>query len=545
MAELKKSLKEKDPILEVDHLGVTYRLDTSEVRVLKDIHFTLPRGKIMTMLGESGSGKSTLGKALLGILSRNAVIDSGEIRYISRDGVPVDLLHCDGRSIRGSKIAMVYQDAHLALNPIKKIRKHFYDVLEKTNKSKAEIEKKALELLRTLEFENPARILDLYPFELSGGMCQRVCIALVLSLEPEMIIADEPTSALDVLCQKEVLNLLKRIQKDMGLSLLLITHDVGVAFEISDQIIVLEKGVIVEQGGPDAIIKNPQHPYTQRLIAAYKVAPLDRSEEQDNPKEVILSLQNVTKIFEKKNDKKIALNNFSIDIGNNETVGILGESGCGKSTLAKCLVGLIHPNSGNILFRKDNLLKWEKKFHKDMCRAIQFVFQDARASLNPRRTAIQLVEEPLKYQNICPPSEREGRARKYLHMVGIDECTQERKPPRLSTGQCQRVAIARALVCEPEILICDESVSALDMIIQDQILQLLEHLQKECNFTMLMISHDIRVIKRSCQRVAVMNKGQLCEYIPVQCLDDEDRSPFTKRLLGCFVNIFEGSEQNS
>lgn len=506
------------PALAVEQLKVGYMQNKNPFVVLDKIHFVLNKGEILTLLGESGSGKSTCGKALIGALPPSAKIESGLIRIGDRDLVDLSDTHINWNLIRGTRIGMIYQDAQLALNPVKTIRAHFQETLKKRSfQSKNELEKACCDMLQLLNFDDPERIMNAYPFELSGGMCQRVYIAMVLILEPEVLIADEPTSALDVVSQREVLQLLRRIQKERKLSILLITHDIGVVHEISDRVIVLKDGEIVEEGAVQDILRNPREDYTRQLIDARKLAvfPGLQSHKQ---KEVLLQIKGLEKTFQNETKQKNVLNQVDLDLHRGETMGILGFSGCGKSTLARCITGIERPDHGKILYRGQDISGLHGKRRKHICKTLQIVFQDARASLNPRRSALEIVQEPLKYLKIGTPKERAEKALLYLNSVGIHGDTLKRCPPQLSTGQCQRIAIARALVVEPDVLICDEAVSALDMILQKQILELLLTLQQSIGFAHIMISHDIRVIRHSCERVAIMDDGFFIDIISTEQL---------------------------
>jgi peptide/nickel transport system ATP-binding protein len=442
----------------------------------------------------------------------------------------------DWRQIRGRKIAMIYQDAQLALNPMKRIRSHFQETL-KFHKmgTPPEIEDMSSNMLGLLNFSDPDRVLAAYPFQLSGGMCQRVCIALTLCLRPDILIADEPTSALDVLSQKEVLSVLKSIREKLQVAVLLITHDITAAHAASDRVIVLEKGNIVEEGVTGETLSRPQSPYTQMLTQAWKLPQKQpRKQARKRPSagfihtETILKVEQLQKTY--RGNAKI-LRDLDLNINKREIVGILGQSGCGKSTLAKCIAGLEKPSGGSIKFLGRDITNLKGKARQELCRHIQMVFQDARASLNPRRNALQLAQEPLKYLHICSKKEREEKALFYLKQVGIDSETMTRRPPQLSTGQCQRIAIARALILEPEILICDEAVSSLDMRLRMQILDLLEKLHKKFGFSIIMISHDSKVIQSLCQTVAVMKDGCFCEITPIEQLLDGNSHEYTQTLI--------------
>jgi peptide/nickel transport system ATP-binding protein len=520
-----KNIMNQDAVLELKALYVQYTQNDKRKTILDHVSFTLYNGEVLALLGESGSGKTTCAKAMMGLLPPSATVGSG-VMCIGDQAVDLSNPSVDWRQIRGKKIAMIYQDAQLALNPMKSIRSHFRETLHKMGTLR-EIEDMSSTMLGLLNFSDPDRVLAAYPFQLSGGMCQRVCIALTLCLRPNILIADEPTSALDVISQKEVLNVLRSIREKLHVAVLLITHDITAAHAASDRVIVLEKGNIVEEGITGKVLSKPKSPYAQMLIQAWKL-PQKQPSARLKCKETILEVEQLQKTY--RGNAKI-LRDLDLNINKREIIGILGQSGCGKSTLAKCIAGLEKPSGGSIKFLGRDITNLKGKARQEICRHIQMVFQDARASLNPRRNALQLVQEPLKYLHINTKREREEKANFYLKQVGIDSETQIRRSPQLSTGQCQRIAIARALILEPEVLICDEAVSSLDMKVRMQILDLLEELHKKFEFSIIMISHDIKVVRNFCQIVAVMKDGCFCEIIPAEQLLAGNRHEYTQALI--------------
>ena len=448
--------------LSVEQLKVSYVQNKKRLPVLDGISFVLEKGKILALLGESGSGKSTCGKSLIGVLPPSAKIDSGTVRFGNGDYVDISDNDINWKTIRGMRIGMIYQDAQLALNPVKTIRVHFEETLRnKPFPSKEAMEKVCYDMLRLLNFDDPERVLNAYPFELSGGMCQRVYIAMILSLETEVLIEARNLPAFSLPCSK--------------------------------------------------------------------------------CKEPLLKIECIKKAFQKGNKCKNVLNQVDLLVHKGETIGILGFSGCGKSTLARCVTGLELPDQGKIMYNGQDISMLRGRKRQHICKSLQIVFQDARASLNPRRSALELVQEPLKYLKIGTTKERTEKARFYLKSVGIDGDALHRRPPQLSTGQCQRIAIARALIVEPELLICDEAVSALDMILQKQILDLLLNLQKSIGFAYIMISHDARVIRHSCERVAIMNNGVFVDMVSTDRLAAQSENEFTHCLLSSELHIAEVS----
>ncbi|WP_078553780.1 ABC transporter ATP-binding protein [Bacillus alkalicellulosilyticus] len=498
---------ERETILNVKNLRVTYEQKSQSTHVLNDLSFDLKKGDVVALIGESGSGKSTVAKTLTGLLPPSAMVQNGTLEIGS---FYTDLTNekIAWQGIRGKEIALMFQDAQQALNPLLTIEQHFKEVLLFHKiASVEEVVPLTTKLLNRLNFTDVSKILDSYPFQLSGGMCQRICLALAVCLKPKVLIADEPTSALDLLSQKEVLLLLKTMKKEYDLTVLLITHDLDVAKTISNRIIVLHQGVIEEKGSTKAVFSRAKAHYTKELLMARSLIARPRSvDKRWNSNEPILEIIDLEKSF---NSKSKVLRGLNLTLHKKEIVGVLGQSGCGKSTLAKCITGLELPSGGQILYRNVDISRIKGNQKRQMCQHIQLVFQDARASLNPRRSALQLVQEPLHYLQIGHKKERESLAKLYLQEVGICEETQKRRPPQLSTGQCQRIAVARALVLKPDILICDEAVSALDMKIQSQILVLLQRLQKQFGFSVIMISHDLKVLKFICDRIAIMKEGSI------------------------------------
>jgi peptide/nickel transport system ATP-binding protein len=517
----------QDAVLTLENLNVRYIPHNRQKIVLDHISLVLRRGEVLALLGESGSGKTTCAKAMMGLLPPSAIVGSGVMR-LGDQAVDLSNSSVDWQRIRGKEIAMIYQDAQLALNPMKTIHSHFRETL-KFHKmgTPREIEDMSYHMLGLLNFPNPGNVLAAYPFQLSGGMCQRVCIALTLCLRPNILIADEPTSALDVISQKEVLNVLKSVREKLHVAVLLITHDITAAYTASDRVIVLDKGTIVEEGLTGEVFSHPKSPYTKMLMRTWNL-PQKQPPAKPVYQETILEVAQLQKAY--RGNAKV-LCDLDLNISKQEIIGVLGQSGCGKSTLAKCIVGLEKPGGGVIKFRGRDITNLKGKAKRELCRHIQIVFQDARASLNPGRNALQLVQEPLKYLHIGTAGERERKARFYLEQAGIDAETLTRRPPQLSTGQCQRIAIARALILEPEILICDEAVSSLDMKVRMQILDLLEDLHDKFGFSIIMISHDIRVVRCFCQTVAVMKDGCFCEISPTEQLLAGNKHEYTQSLL--------------
>ncbi|MDR2343853.1 MAG: ABC transporter ATP-binding protein [Spirochaetaceae bacterium] len=524
-------MRDDTPVMRVSDLRVAYRrrgLNEQYAEVLKGVSFNLYSGKVLAVLGESGSGKSTIAKAVSGLLPTSARIESGTARYgdffadLSAAGTP------DWYKTRGSFFTMIFQDARLALNPLMTVREHFKELLVFHRLAAVrDVDDVSAALLQKLNFTAPADVLGSYPFQLSGGMCQRVYIALSLCLRPKVLIADEPTSALDTVSQREVLNLIKHIQREFNLAVLLITHDIAVARTAGDSVMALNKGIVEETGDVKKVFAYPESAYTKELIASRARIETIECRGRNCSETVLLSIENLAKNFSRRG----VLHDLNLTLHEKEVIGILGASGCGKSTLARCIVALEKPDGGKVLYSGTNTTALSRRARRQLCRHIQIIFQDARASLNPRHTALRLVMEPLRYFNQGSRNERAEKARHYLALVGLDVDTQARRPPQLSTGQCQRVAIARALVLQPDILICDEAVSALDMSIQSQILELLRDLHEQQGFSILMISHDIRILRSFCHKIAVMKDGGFNEISDSKNMRIESAGAYTRALL--------------
>ncbi|WP_281890487.1 ABC transporter ATP-binding protein [Paenibacillus sp. YYML68] len=532
-------LKQSEPLMQVDDLHVTYRQGVKHaVKVLDGVSFGLRKGEITALVGESGSGKSTMARALMGLLPPSARVEGGSLRIGAEFKADLSRSNIAWSAVRGRKLGMLFQDARQALNPMLTIGDHFKESLLYHRIATADqVATIAVSFLNRLNFTDGRSLLNRYPFELSGGMCQRICLALTLCLEPKVLIADEPTSALDTVSQKEVLDVLKRLQAELGLTVLLITHDIAVAHAVSQRVIVLNRGSIEEEGDTRAVFLAPRAAYTKQLLASRspitKATRARRSTTSGG--EPVLEAFELCKTF----PSGRVLNDVQFTLGQGEILGILGESGSGKSTLARCITGLELPDRGILKYRGTNIAGLKGRARRELARHIQLVFQDARASLHPGRTALQLVQEPLDYMRIGQRKEREMMAAYYLHEVGISVEAQRRRPPELSTGQCQRVAIARALVSGPDVLICDEAVSALDMSVQAQILRLLQRLHKQFDFSILMISHDIRVLRSFCHQIAVMEQGSISEIRAGELLHESERT-YTQQLLRCAGELEEG-----
>ncbi len=492
-------MKNNEYIIEIENLDIKYIEENRQTSVYKNFDLKISNNETITILGESGSGKSTLANFLIGILPTTAKISSGNYIFDKKD-IFKNKKFMDVNKIRGSKVAFIFQDAQQSLNPITKIYKQFEELLLFHNIcDKSQVKKLAKEKLDSIRISDSDKVLNSYPFQLSGGMCQRVCIAMCLCLEPKLLIADEPTSALDVLSGAEVINNLNELD---NIAKLVITHDISIAARCSDKIIVLKDGDIYDQGSVDYILNNSKLEYTRNLVDAYKNI-LNIKKPDLSQKTKILEVKNIEKSY---GNHKV-VDGVSFDIYKEEIFGIIGESGCGKSTLARCIMALEDKVKGKVLYNNENILKFNKLRRRKLSKHIQLIFQNSRGALNNSYTAKELVKEPLIYNKLYTNKERDEIAAKWLNRVGITEEMHNATPQRLSTGQCQRVAIARALAIESKILVCDESISSLDVVIQEEILRLFHSLKEEYNLTIIMVSHDIRVLVNYCDRIAVMKDG--------------------------------------
>ena len=515
-------------LLRVEHLTVALPPGADRPHAVSDVSFHLDPGEILCIVGESGSGKSVSAGAIMGLLPPGLRATGGRIGF---EGA--DLLQAGAaamRALRGARLGMIFQEPMTALNPLMRIGDQVAEVMEVHG---AVVGRRVEELLDAVHLPDPGRILRVYPHALSGGQRQRVMIAMALALEPAILIADEPTTALDVTTQMQVLRLVREIQSRRGTGVLFITHDFGVVAEIADRVAVMQRGTIVEQGPARAVLDAPQHEYTRALIAA--VPSRSRAARPVETGEVVLSLQGVGKTYGRsglfrRGAGTPAVIDVTLDIRRGETLGLVGESGSGKSTLARCIVNLVQADAGSIRFAGQELRGLNRRGWAPFRKRIQMVFQDPYASLNPRRRAGDIIAEaPIAHG--LPRDQAGPRTLQLLNLVQLDPAAALRFPHEFSGGQRQRIGIARALAMEPELLIADEPVSALDVSVQAQILALLEDLRERLGLTMLFITHDLRVAAQVCDRVAVMQRGRIVEQGPTQQVFTDPQHPYTRSLL--------------
>ncbi|TGE16483.1 ABC transporter ATP-binding protein [Staphylococcus petrasii] len=519
-------------LLEVKHLGVTFNYEEQVIEAVKDVSFKLGRKKILGIVGESGSGKSVTAKSIMGLLPDYPPHTiSGDIKFNDDN-----LAHASKKTfqnIRGKDIAMIFQDPISSLNPRTPIGKQITEVIlqhRKVDKRKAKTI--AIDISRSVGIQEPEHNFNAYPYEFSGGMRQRVMIAMALVLEPQVLIADEPTTALDVSTQNQLLELMKQLYEHIETSILFITHDLSVVYQFCDDMIVMKQGEVVESGNVKEIFKNPKSDYTKRLINAIPDLHAPKSPRQLSD-EVLLKFENISVDYPKGTGEYFrAVKNVSLDIKDGESLGIVGESGSGKSSLAKTVVGLNAVAEGTIWYKDIPLSLFSNKEMKSLRKDIQMIFQDPYASINPRFKVIDIIGRPLKLHGIVKTNEElVEQVKCLLERVGLDDSFIYRYPHELSGGQRQRVSIARAISIEPKVIVCDEAVSALDVSIQKEIIQLLKKLQDDMGITYLFITHDMGVIKEMCDRIAVMQNGEIVELNDVESVIEHPQAQYTKELI--------------
>jgi len=508
------------PLVEVRDLLVEF----GDLRAVDGLSFTLEKGAALGLVGESGSGKSTVASALLALHRGTGARVGGAVRVA---GVDVRAASDDAlRALRGGKAAMVFQDPLSSLDPYYAVGDQIAEVYRVHVKaSRRAARARAVEVLDRVGIPDAARRARFRPHEFSGGMRQRALIAMALACEPELLIADEPTTALDVTVQAQILDLLHTLREETGMGLLLVTHDVGVAAESVDEILVMRHGRAVEHGPVAAVLGAPRETYTQELLGAVPRVDAPRGSEGDAPvsDEVVLEAVDLRREFGRGKRRFAAVDDVSLAIHRGETLGIVGESGSGKTTLGRMLVGLLEPTTGAV--------RYEGRAQSGVSPSVQMVFQDPVSSLNPRRTIGESIADPLRARGELDGGRIRGRVRELLERVGLDAAHYDRYPHEFSGGQRQRVGIARALAAEPRVIVCDEPVSALDVTTQAQVVALLGELQRELGLALVFVAHDLAVVRQVSDRVAVMRRGRIVEYGPADEVYESPRDPYTKQLL--------------
>jgi len=557
----------KTNILEIKKFSLELKQDENWNAILSSLSFSLQKGETVGVVGESGSGKSVTALSIMQLLSKKgARVTEGGIFFDENTSHSSSLtsFNITGASekamqqIRGNRIAMIFQEPMTSLNPVIKCGKQVAEaLLLHTGMSHKKAKQKTIELFYDVQLPDPEKVYQKYPHELSGGQKQRVMIAMAMSCNPDILIADEPTTALDVTVQKNILELLKQLQEKYGMSIIFISHDLGVVAQIAHRVLVMYKGVIVEQGDVQSIFKNPQHSYTKGLLACrpkldekpYRLPTIgdemmkrlddEMMKRLDDENEPLFQIQNLYKRYPVRKKKLFeqqtyfqALENINLTIYEGETLGLVGESGCGKTTLGRTLLRLIEPDSGNIYYKGNNLTEFSLSSMRRLRKDIQMILQDPYSSLNQRLTIGQMLLEPMKVHRILSSDrERKKRAIELLERVGMGEAHLHRYPHEFSGGQRQRIAIARALTVNPKFIICDESVSALDVSVQAQVLNLLNDLKQWFRLTYLFISHDLSVVKYMSDRIAVMQRGKIVELNDAEEIYRNPQTEYTKRLI--------------
>ena len=560
-------------LLEIKNLNISYKTRKETIVASSNVNFTLERGEILGIVGESGSGKSTVANAIINLIDPPGQITSGTIKIDNNELQNNEEII---QQIRGKKIGFVFQDPQTSLNPLFKIKDQLIETIQThLNLSSDEALKRSINLLEEVGIENATKRIEDYPHQFSGGMRQRVVIALAISCEPDLIIADEPTTALDVSIQYQILELLKELTKKRNLGVIIITHDMGVIAETTNKVIVMRHGLIVEQGNTKDLLTNPKSsearslvisvPPTNKKIKRFKLISPDGSEitsssanltkniiktwgVRKNTNQKLLELKEITKIFDdqsisyrKKIDENAvkAVNNVSFKLFEGETLGLVGESGSGKSTIAKIITGLVRPSFGELEYNGLSLYNLRRKYQIDKIRGqIQMIFQDPYSSLNPRFKVRDIIAEPIKFfQKSITRNDLEKNINDLIDIVGMTRKSLDRYPHEFSGGQRQRISIARALATRPRLLICDEPTSALDVSIQAQILNLLKDIQDELHLTMLFISHDLPVIRQMCDRTIVLKNGKVCESNDTEKIFISPKHSYTKELLKLMPKI--------
>ncbi len=523
----------KDSTLTIAGLTITLPRGADRPVAVQDFNLELHPGKVTCLIGESGSGKSLVARSILGLLPERVAISSGSILFEGADLTRATPAHM--RAIRGAGIAMIFQEPMTALNPLQTIGRQITEVLRihtalgrKARRSQAET------LLESVHLPDPKRLMATYPHQISGGQRQRAMIAMALALDPKLLIADEPTTALDVTTQAQILRLIAELQRRRGTAVLFITHDFGVVADIADDVAVLQKGQLVESGSAQTILTAPRHPYTQALIAAVpKLQPPD-AKPQNGDSPLVLQAVGLQKTYATQSFFRgratLALNNVSFELRRGETLGLVGESGSGKSTLARAVTRLLDVDAGEIRISGQDIAHFDRSRLRSHRRRIQMIFQDPYASLDPRQRIGDLIAEGPVIQGV-PPAQARAQANDLLMLVGLDPKAAARFPHEFSGGQRQRIGIARALALQPDILVADEPVSALDVSVQAQVLTLLADIKARLHLSMLFVTHDLRVALQVCDRIAVMRQGEIVEIAPARAIFTAPQHPYTRALF--------------
>lgn len=556
------------PLLEMKDVHISFETSTGTVEAVRGVNLSIYPGQSVAIVGESGSGKSTTAMSILGLLPGTGKVTKGQILFEGED-----ITHYNNKqfeALRGNKIGLVPQDPMSNLNPVWRIGTQVEESLKANNVIEgSERGKRVVEILEEAGLPDAERRAKQYPHEFSGGMRQRALIGIGLAARPKLLIADEPTSALDVTVQKTILDHLEHLTESLGNAVLFITHDLGLAAERAEHLIVMHRGRIVESGPSRDILRDPEHPYTRRLVTAAPSLASSRiraaqeagieteelktgtaSHAANIEEETVISVRNLTKEFDirgQRGEKKLlkAVDDVSFDIRRGTTMALVGESGSGKSTVANMVLGLLEPTSGTIEFEGKDTSKLSKKELFNLRRKMQVVFQNPYGSLDPMYSIFKCIEEPLALHKVGSRKEREARVAELLDMVAMPRSAMRRYPNELSGGQRQRIAIARALALRPEVIVLDEAVSALDVLVQNQIIQLLAELQSELKLSYLFITHDLAVVRQTADDIVVMKKGQVMEAGTSDSIFNDPQEEYTRNLInsvpGMHLEIGAGS----
>ncbi|ANL36789.1 ABC transporter ATP-binding protein [Rhizobium phaseoli] len=529
--------RSETPIIDARNVAVNFKVEDGMVEAVKDVSFQLYRGETIAIVGESGSGKSVTARTVMGLLSKRAVVSGNST--VSYDGSNIlKFSERARRKLRGDRISMIFQEPMSSLNPIYTIGSQIVEAIRVHRRmSRRQAEQRALELLEHVQIPDPAARLKQYPHQLSGGQRQRVMIAMALANDPDVLIADEPTTALDVTVQAQILNLIRNLQKELGMAVILITHDLTVVRQFSDYVYVMQHGEVREHNVTEALFANPQHAYTKHLLAS---EPRGQANPLPEGSDIILDAKGVRVGFMLRHGtflkpemrELVAVDSLSLTLRRHETLGLVGESGSGKTTFGQAILRLNTPQAGEIHFDRQPIHGLSRAEMRPLRARMQIVFQDPFSSLNPRMTIGQIIEEGLVVNRLgATRAERQDRVREALVAAGMPGNILSRFPHEFSGGQRQRIAIARAIALEPEFILLDEPTSALDLSVQAQIIELLRKLQDERGLSYLFISHDLKVVRALCHRVIVMQHGKIVEEGPVNEVLTHPKTAYTERLV--------------
>lgn len=551
------------PLLQIKEFWVRFTAGGETTEAVRNLSLNINKGELQALVGESGSGKSATALSILRLLPEEVVGYEGSIVF-SDNGQEHDLLTLKRQTlqqIRGNRIAMIFQEPMTALNPVMTCGKQVMEALQQHKRiSRAEARKATIEWFRKVKLPNPEQMIDRYPHQLSGGQKQRVVIAMAMCCKPSLLICDEPTTALDVTVQRSILELIRELQLEEQMTVLFITHDLGVVSEIADRVAILYKGELVEENTTQEIFQHPKHPYTKALLACRPVNYSKRqrlpmvadfleekvtsatathnSDERNSDSETIISIKDLTvrfpskaNLFGRPRSWYTAVKNVSLEVYKGETLGLVGESGCGKTTLGRTMLGLVAPSEGEVIINNKDISRLSLKGLRQIRKEVQLIFQDPYSSLNPRLSIGDAIEEPMLVDNHFAKQTRKARVKDLLDKVGLPEGYSKRYPHQFSGGQRQRIVVARALAVNPGILVCDESVSALDVSVQAQVLNLLNDLKRDLNLTLIFISHDLSVVRYMSDRIAVMQAGKIVELGEAEQVYNNPQSEYTQALL--------------